>query len=232
MPQFKTNSAAAALAPAAAKRVLIKPPVNVGIGSGSLKDSAPNVSQTPEAVMGSSNSLPKDKPAPLMNGKNLPVEAKTPQTAVSNSPDSPGVARAPTLASFSQGAVEPAATVTTSANVRPLIGPAADKRKPVSAHTSLAKTIAEQTPNAIKTLGPGFNNRAPAEKSFSTKVDGATLSNSVMPSDYEHIFHAPSQMLDVPPAPPSVNTTKRHHKKSAKAKHSTPKGQTKHRDKS
>lgn len=66
------------------------------------------------------------------------------------------------------------------------------------AHSSIAKTIAEQTPNAFKTLGPGFNAKAPAEKSFNPLATiTSSLSGFTLPSDYEHIFHAPSQISDL-----------------------------------
>lgn len=63
-------------------------------------------------------------------------------------------------------------------------------------HTSMAKIIAAQTPNAFKTLGPGFNIRAPAEKSFTANL-ASSLGASNLPSDYEHIFHAPSQISNL-----------------------------------
>lgn len=68
-------------------------------------------------------------------------------------------------------------------------------------HTSLAKTIAEQTPNAFRTLGPGFNNSAGQERSLTihgnqkiSNISGGSI--TTIPSDYEHIFHAPSQFVD------------------------------------
>lgn len=68
-----------------------------------------------------------------------------------------------------------------------------------SSHGSMAKTIAEHTPHGFKTLGPGFNNRAPAEKSLNLNPgDGHSLSSTIVPSDYEHIYHAPSQITDLP----------------------------------
>jgi len=113
----------------------ITPPIQ---GSGKIavfKDSAPNVSQTPEAVMGNSNSLGSGR---IRSGGKV-------------------------------------------------------------ARKSMAKTIAEMTPNGFKTLGPGFNRDAPAEKSFNRNLaHGSSLSSSLVPSDYEHIFHAPSQIADLP----------------------------------
>lgn len=73
------------------------------------------------------------------------------------------------------------------------------RARPRDNQASLAKTIAEQTPNAFKTLGPGFNNNAPTEKSLTLQTPfESTLGNSSLPSDYEHIFHAPSQIIDTP----------------------------------
>lgn len=63
---------------------------------------------------------------------------------------------------------------------------------------SLAKTIAEQTPNAFQTLGPGFNKNAAGEKSLTLQTTfGSSLESGLMPSDYEHIFHAPSEMPEL-----------------------------------
>lgn len=122
-----------------------------------LKDSAPSVAQTPEAVVGNSNCLPFDNCTQTPSNKHL--------------------------------------------------------------HYSLAKTIAEQTPNAFKVLGPGFNKNAPAEKSFNiqkskSNSESNSLSSSNMPSDYEHIFHAPSQLADLPSI--SLNRSKRRETSSKK----------------
>lgn len=73
---------------------------------------------------------------------------------------------------------------------------------------SLTKTIAAQTPNAFQTLGPGFDVKdAPVKGKLGSQL-------SSMPSDYEHIFHAPSQINDS-----STSSGKKHsrsHKKSKK----------------
>lgn len=75
-----------------------------------------------------------------------------------------------------------------------------------TSHSSMAKTIAAHTPHAFKTLGPGFNNKAPAEKSLNpTPGDGHSLSSTIVPSDYEHIYHAPSQISDLPGVNETVN---------------------------
>lgn len=146
-----------------------------------------------------------------------------------------------------------------AANIHLLTGHVQHKPAARDARTSMAKTIAEQTPNAFETLGPGFNNRVlvnPAEKSFNSlgqgggksgsSAGGGSLASSMMPSDYEHIFHAPSQIngLDEGPVaakkvptvqiPPSTRHDSRphshshphhrdksdggHHKKSTSAK--------------
>lgn len=77
-----------------------------------------------------------------------------------------------------------------------IAGGAKAKAKVGKTHASLAKTIADQTPDAFKTLGPGFN-RGPEVslrgKGSNTSTTSAQL--STIPSDYEHIFHAPSDML-------------------------------------
>lgn len=63
---------------------------------------------------------------------------------------------------------------------------------------SLTKTIANQTPNAFKTLGPGFDVSHTEGRSYNRSVskDDKSITLTGMPSDYEHIFHAPSQFLD------------------------------------
>lgn len=66
-----------------------------------------------------------------------------------------------------------------------------------SAHSSMAKTIAEQTPNAFQTLGPGFNTNA-ASANRSSNLLSSSLGSFSVPSDYEHIYHAPSQISDLP----------------------------------
>lgn len=116
---------------------------------------------------------------------------------------------------------------------------AGPKRKII--HTSMAKTIAEQTPNAFKTLGPGFNAKAPAEKSFNplTTTTSSSLGGFTLPSDYEHIFHAPSQISDLATssrssehkqASPKMNANKKtSDNKNEKRTHKTqktPRGQT------
>lgn len=82
---------------------------------------------------------------------------------------------------------------------------------------SLAKTIAEQTPNAFQTLGPGFNKNAAAEKSLTLQsAFGSSLGSGLMPSDYEHIFHAPSEMPDSTDEQSSVEKLVREKKTKSK----------------
>lgn len=102
----------------------------------------------------------------------------------------------------------------------------ADQRKKLAktSHVSLAKTIADQTPNGFKTLGPGFNRNAPVEKSLHPmKGSGSgSLASTIMPSDYEHIYHAPSQLnlldapsTDQPNSDSPKKTYKKHHAKKS-----------------
>lgn len=107
---------------------------------------------------------------------------------------------------FSQTPAAGVGTNSTGAQQQQRVGE--NQKLPITSRPqSLAKTIAEHTPNAFKTLGPGFNAKAATEKSLNT------LSNSMMPSDYEHIFHAPSQASESHSA---KHSSKKRHKKPKK----------------
>lgn len=68
---------------------------------------------------------------------------------------------------------------------------------------SISRTIADQTPNAIQTLGPGFQISMPGEKSKSEQNKNKGNGHlDAVPSDYEHIYHHASATLvdDIPQA--------------------------------
>lgn len=113
----------------------------------------------------------------------------------------------------------------------------ADQQKKIS----LSRAIADQTPNAIRTLGPGFQISMPGERSkqqinnnnpnpnpnnnnnIANNPRANTGNLEAVPSDYEHIYHYASNLVDEkhgsqkqlqaqprvePPVPPKPRTLK------------------------
>lgn len=61
-------------------------------------------------------------------------------------------------------------------------------------HSSMAKTIVEASP--FKTFVPGFQPQSSVSAAAKNNLAASqsTLGSAIIPSDYEHIFHAPSQL--------------------------------------
>ena len=87
-------------------------------------------------------------------------------------------------------------------------------------HTSLAKTILEHTPTAFRTVG--MSTKTAAEDKIAKATEGAnggTLGSTMEPSDYEHIYHMPSQTSDIADREPIAPRTTQHGHPTMKHRH-------------
>lgn len=131
-------------------------------------------------------------PQPAASPANRPVRATTLAKVAKLAAKTTKESNGPSLTQTPTPTVGGSASLNQTNNNR--AGPKPNQKK-----ISISRIIAEQTPNAFKTL---VNVKNPGEHSGHGHRDGAPgrpgSAMDAVPSDYEHIFHYPSNMVDEP----------------------------------